>query len=167
MVMQKVVVRPTSTHHDFFYKFGATATWKMTKICSYYVRQRTTSLWDHYVARISFEVDRHLAVHNLGRTTSSHNLKCRTTHIAPTVHTTKTTTCFTSHNHVVQSRTTKFLSVWMHLKSLNQENNIYYGKYIMNAQNNVLGFSTMIPAILSAFKSRTEKVGGKLFKNIL
>ncbi len=84
--------------HDFFYKFGATVTWKMTKICSNYVRQHTTPLWDHYVARISFEVDRHLAVHDLGRTTWSHNLKCRTTHVAPTVHTTTATTRFMSHN---------------------------------------------------------------------
>ncbi len=53
----------------FFYKFGATATWKMMNICSNYVRQHTTSLWDYYVARISFEADQHLAVHDLGRTT--------------------------------------------------------------------------------------------------
>ncbi len=84
---------------------GATATSKMMKICSNYVRQHTTSLWDHYVARISFEVDWHLTVHDLGRTT----------HVAPTVHT--TTTRFMSHNHVVPSRTTNFLSVWTHLKS--------------------------------------------------
>ncbi len=43
----------------------------------------------------------------------SHNIKCRTTHDAHTVHT--TTTCFMSHNHIVPSRTTKFLSVWTHL----------------------------------------------------
>ncbi len=45
----------------------------------------------------------------------SHNIKCRTIHIAHTVHTTTTTTRFMSHNHVVSSRTTKFLSVWTHL----------------------------------------------------
>ncbi len=50
-----------------------------------------------------------------GRTTWSHNLKCHTTHVAPTVHTTTTTTCFMSHNHVVPSRTTNCLSVWTHL----------------------------------------------------
>ncbi len=65
----------------------------MMKICSNYVRQHTTSLWDHYIARISFEVDRHLAVHDL-----------TTTHM--------------SHNHVVPSHTAKFLSVWMHLHNL-------------------------------------------------
>ncbi len=88
----------------------------MTKICSNYVREHTTSLWDHYVARISFEVDRHLAVHDLGCTTWSHNIKCRTTHVAHTVHT--TTTRFMSHNHVVPSHMTKFLSVWTHLKEM-------------------------------------------------
>ncbi len=44
----------------------------------------------------------------------SHNIKCRTTHVAHTVHTTITTTRFMSHtNH-----TTKFLSMWTHLKKL-------------------------------------------------
>ncbi len=43
----------------------------------------------------------------------SHNIKCRTAHVAHTVHT--TTTRFMSHNQVVPSRTTKFLSVWTHL----------------------------------------------------
>ncbi len=90
----------------FLNKFGATATWKMTKICSNYV---------HYVARISFEVDWHLTVHDLSRTIWSHNLKCRTTHVAPTIHTTTDMTRIMSHNHVVPSRTTKFLSVWTHL----------------------------------------------------
>ncbi len=85
----------------------------MTKICSNCVRGHTTSLWEHYVAQISSEVDRHLAVHDLGRTTWSHNIKCRTTHIAHTI----TTTRFISHNHVVPSCTTKFLSVWTHLKA--------------------------------------------------
>ncbi len=42
-----------------------------------------------------------------------HNIKCRTTHFAHTIHT--TTTRFMSHNHVVPSRTTKFLAVWTHL----------------------------------------------------
>ncbi len=37
----------------------------------------------------------------------SHDIKCRTTHVAHTVHTTKTTTHFMSHNHVVPGRTTK------------------------------------------------------------
>ncbi len=97
----------------FFYKFGATATWKMMKICSNYVRQHTTSFWDHYIARISFEVDWHLTVHDLDRTIWSYNLKCRTTHVTPNIYT--TTTRFMSHNHVVPSRTTKFLSVWTHL----------------------------------------------------
>ncbi len=46
----------------------------------------------------------------------SHNLKCCTTHVAPTVHT--TTTRFMSHNHVVPSRTTNFLSVWTHLNTI-------------------------------------------------
>ncbi len=40
----------------------------------------------------------------------------RTTHVAHTVYT--ITTRFMSLNHVVPSRTTKFLSVWTHLKSL-------------------------------------------------
>ncbi len=63
-------------------------------------------------------MDRHLEVHNLGRTTWSHNIKCRTTHVAHIVHTTTTTIRFMSHNHVVPSRTTKFLSVWTHLNCL-------------------------------------------------
>ncbi len=46
----------------------------------------------------------------------SHNIKCRTTYVAHTIHTTTTTTRFMSHNHVVLSHTTKFLSVWTHLK---------------------------------------------------
>ncbi len=45
-----------------------------------------------------------------------HNIKCHTTHVAHTVHT--TTTRFMSHNHVVPNCTTKFLSVWTHLYSL-------------------------------------------------
>ncbi len=49
-----------------------------------------------------------------GSRSRSHNIKCRKTHIAHTVHT--TTTHFMSHNHDVPSRTTKFLSVWTHLK---------------------------------------------------
>ncbi len=44
----------------------------------------------------------------------THNIKCRKTHVAHTVHT--TTTCFMSRNHVVPRRMTKFLSVWTHLK---------------------------------------------------
>ncbi len=62
-------------------------------------------------------MDQHLAVHDLGRTTWLHNIKCRTTHVAHTVHTT-TTTCFMSHNHVVPSRTINFLSVWTHLETI-------------------------------------------------
>ncbi len=43
----------------------------------------------------------------------SPNIKCRMTRVTHTVHT--STTHFMSHNHVVPSCTTEFLSVWTHL----------------------------------------------------
>ncbi len=142
---KKLLCGATNVHTStiFFYKFGATAMWKMTKICSNYVRQHTTSLWDHYVARISFEVDQHLTVHDLGRTIWSHNLKCRTTHVAPTIH---TTTRFRSHNHVVPSRTTKFLSVWTHLYTTN----VYTSRFFLV---NLLARLRLVPKLWVFFSS--------------
>ncbi len=60
-------------------------------------------------------MDRHLAVHDLGHTT----------HVTHTIHT--TTTRFMSHNHVVPSRTTKFLSLWTHLNSSRFFSTIFTG----------------------------------------
>ncbi len=74
-------------------------------------RQHTTSLWDHMSHDFFFWSGPTFG----GSRSWSHNLKCRTTHVAPIVHTSTTTTCFMLHNHVVPSRTTKFLSVWTHL----------------------------------------------------
>ncbi len=66
VVMQKVVVRPTST--IFFINLARLQCKKWQKYVQI-TSDRTEHLCEHYVAWISFEMDRHLAVHDLCRTT--------------------------------------------------------------------------------------------------
>ncbi len=107
--MQKVVVRPTSTHPQFFWcNFNVKNDKNMFKL-----RQTAHKIFVRPLCRTNFfwsgpTFD--------GSRSWSHNLKCRTTHVTPTVHT--TTTRFMSQNHVVPSCTTNFLSVWTHLNGL-------------------------------------------------